>query len=157
MNIPAIKARYIGQTLMKRIPCASIIVENMQGEILLLLRDNKSTIGFPNHWTLIGGKVEDGETPEMAAHRELAEETGLKATLTFWTRYDRQHPLLIVDQYIYTTKVDVPQESLVLGEGQALQFFKSGEIHRLKIGYGFKALLNEYFLRRTGSSDVHHA
>ena len=57
---------------MKRIPCVSIIVENMEGEVLLLLRDNKSTIGFPNHWTLIGGTVEDGETPEMAADRPVS-------------------------------------------------------------------------------------
>ena len=142
---------------MKRIPCVSIIIENSEGEILLLLRDNKSTIMFPNHWTLVGGKVEDGETPEMAAHRELAEETGLKATLAFWTRYDRQHPLLIVDQYVYTTQVAAPADGLILGEGQALQFFKPDEIGRLKIGYGFKALLNEYFVSRTGSSDVHHS
>ena len=142
---------------MKRIPCVSIIIENSEGEILLLLRDNKSTIMFPNHWTLVGGKVEDGETPETAAHRELAEETGLKATLEFWTRYDRQHPLFIVDQHVYTMKMDVAQDGLVLGEGQALQFFKQDEIKRLKIGYGFKALLDEYFLRTTGSLDVHHS
>ena len=142
---------------MKRIPCVSIIIENSEGEILLLLRDNKSTIMFPNHWTLLGGKVEDGETPEMAAHRELAEETGLKATLAFWTRYDRQHPLFIVDQHVYIMKVAAPVDSLMLGEGQALQFFKHDEIKRLKIGYGFKALLDEYLLSRTGSSDVHHS
>ena len=91
MTIPAIKTKSIGQTLMKRIPCASIIVENTEGEVLLLLRDNKASINDPNHWTLVGGKVEDGET---------------------------QH---------------------------------------LKIGYGFKTFLNDYFLSRTGSSDVHHS
>jgi 8-oxo-dGTP diphosphatase len=133
---------------MKRIPCVAIIIENMEGEVLLLLRDNKSTITYPNHWTLIGGKVEQGETPEMAAHRELAEETGLKTDLSFWKRYDREHPLFIVDQYVYTGKVNVSSDSLVLGEGQALQFFKPREIVRLKIGYGFDALLNEYFLIR---------
>ncbi len=130
---------------MQRIPCASVILENNEGEILLLLRDNKSTIGYPNHWTLMGGKVENGETPEMAAHRELEEETGLKADLSFWRRYDRQHPLFIVDQYIYLGKVEASLEEMVLGEGQALQFFKPAEIGRLKIGYGFKTLLNEYF------------
>ena len=130
---------------MKRIPCVAIILENTEGEVLLLLRDNKSTIVNPNHWTLVGGKVEDGELPEMAAHRELEEETGLKADLSFWKRYDRQHPLFIVDQYIYVGKVDASLESLILGEGQALQFFKPAEIGRLKIGYGFKTLLNEYF------------
>ena len=157
MTISAIKTKSIGQILMKRIPCASIIVENTEGQVLLLLRDNKSTILYPNHWTLIGGNVEEGETPEMAAYRELAEETGLKATLAFWARYDRQHPVFIVDQYIYITKVDVSEESLALGEGQALQFFKLDEIQRLKIGSGFKTLLTEYFLSRTGSSDVHHS
>jgi 8-oxo-dGTP diphosphatase len=129
---------------MQRISCASVILENNEGEILLL-RDNKSTIGYPNHWTLVGGKVENGETPEMAAHRELEEETGLKAELSFWRRYDRQHPLFIVDQYIYLGKVEASLEEMVLGEGQALQFFKPAEIGRLKIGYGFKTLLNEYF------------
>ena len=142
---------------MKHIPCASIILENMEGEVLLLLRDNKSTITFPNHWTLIGGKVEDGESPEMAAHRELIEETGLKADLSFWKRYDREHTLFIVDQHIYLAKVDTSSEKLVLGEGQALQFFKPTEIGRLKIGYGFKALLNEYFSTTKGDFHVYHA
>ena len=56
---------------MKRLLCVSIIVENMEGEVLLLLRDNKSTMVFPNQWTLISANVEDGEIPERAAHREL--------------------------------------------------------------------------------------
>ena len=131
---------------MKRVPCISIILENREGEVLLLLRDNKSTIMYPNHWTLVGGKVEDCETPEMAAHRELEEETGLKMDLSFWKRYDREHLLFIVDQYIYTGKVDMSRDALVLGEGQDLQFFKPAEVKHLKIGYGFKDLLNEYFL-----------
>jgi 8-oxo-dGTP diphosphatase len=142
---------------MKRIPCVAIIVENMQGEVLLLLRDNKATITFPNHWTLVGGKLEGGETPEMAAHRELAEETGLKTTLTFWKRYDREHTLFIVDQHIYMARVDAPLEALVLGEGQALQFFKPAEVRYLKIGYGFKTLLDEYFLTTTGNPNVHYS
>ena len=131
---------------MNRIPCASVIIQNKDSEILLLLRNNESTIGYPNHWTLIGGKVKDGELPEMAAHRELEAETGLKADLTFWKRYDREHPLFIVDQYIYVGKVDASLESMVWEEGQALQFFKPEEIGRLKIGYGFKVLLKEYVL-----------
>jgi 8-oxo-dGTP diphosphatase len=139
---------------MQRIPCASIIVENKEGQILLLLRDNKSTIVYPNHWTLVGGKVEEGETPEMGAYRELTEETGLLADLSFWKRYDRQHPLFIVDQYIYLAKTDASPEALALGEGQALQFFKPAEIQHLKIGYGFKALLDEYFLT-TSTLHVH--
>ncbi len=135
---------------MMRVPCVAIIIENMDGEVLLLLRDDKPNISFPNHWTLVlvGGKVENGETPEMAAHRELDEETGLKAELSFWKRYDRRHPLFVVDQHIYTAKVDVSRESIVLGEGQDIQFFEPRDINHLKIGYEFDTLLHEYFLTR---------
>jgi 8-oxo-dGTP diphosphatase len=140
---------------MKRVPFVSIILENTEGEVLLLLRDNKSTITCPNHWTLVGGKVEADETPEMAACRELEAETGLKTGLSFWKQYDREHPLFMIDQYIYTGKADVSRELLVLGRDT--QFFKPCEIKYLKIGYGFRDLLHEYFLTHIGNAYVHHA
>ena len=43
-------------------------------EIFTSKRDNKSWIPFPNHWDLIGGHVEEGETPEKALVREVKEE-----------------------------------------------------------------------------------
>jgi 8-oxo-dGTP diphosphatase len=140
---------------MKHVPYASVILENTEGEILLLLRDNKSTTVYPNQWTLVGGKVEEGETPELAAQRRLEEETGLKARLSFWKRYDREHLLFTVDQHIFTTKVDVSRDLLVLG--QDTQFFPPAEIEYLRIGYGFKVILNEYCLKTMDHPHVHHS
>lgn len=57
---------------MKKI--AAIILENDKREILLSLRDNKPGIPFPNYWDLIGGHVEEGETPEEALVREVKTE-----------------------------------------------------------------------------------
>ena len=129
---------------MKRFPYVSIILENMEGEILLLLRDNQSTLIYPNHWTLIGGSVEDGETPEITAQQMLEEETGVKAQVSLWRHYGREHPLFTIDQYIFTAQVEDSQQMLVLGRDT--QFFKPCEISYLKIGYGFKELLQEYLL-----------
>ena len=47
---------------MKKI--AAVILENDNDEILLYLRDKKPGIPFPDCWDLIGGHVEEGETPD---------------------------------------------------------------------------------------------
>jgi ADP-ribose pyrophosphatase YjhB (NUDIX family) len=129
---------------MKRFPYVSIILENMEGEVLLLLRENQSTTIYPNQWTLLGGRVESGEVPERAAQRVLEEETGVKTQVLLWRHYDREHPLLTIDQYIFMAQVEDSGQLLVLGRDT--QFFKPCEIEYLKIGYGFKELLQEYFL-----------
>jgi len=53
-----------------------IIQYNEEGLVLMLKRpaDHK----YPNQWTLPGGKVEEGEAPEVCAWREMMEETGVK-------------------------------------------------------------------------------
>ncbi len=140
---------------MKPIPYAAIIVENSEGEILLLLRENKSAPIYPKHWTLIGGKVEPWETPELAAQRQLEEETGLKTELSFWKQYEREHPLFMIDQHIFACKVKDSQGLLVLGRDA--QFFKTSEVIHLKIGYGFKDLLQEYFATAVNHLYVHHS
>ena len=54
---------------------ASVIVENEKGEILLILRsDNKC-------WAYPGGAVDINEVVEVAAKRELFEETGITANI----------------------------------------------------------------------------
>ncbi len=129
---------------MKRVPYVSIILENADGEVLLLLRDNRSAITCPKHWTLIGGKVENDETPEVAAQRALKEETGLRTNLSFWTRYDREHPLFVIDQYIFTGTIGNAHNLPVVGRD--MQFFRPAEVGYLDIGYGFDSILKEYFL-----------
>src|SRR5690554_1473151 len=54
------------------------IVRNQNGEVLLLLRKQDDEFE-PNKWGLPGGKIEAEEEPEIAASRELQEETNLTA------------------------------------------------------------------------------
>lgn len=54
---------------------AQVVLINDKGEVLAVSRkDNHNDFG------LIGGKVDEGETPEEAAIRETKEETGLDIT-----------------------------------------------------------------------------
>jgi 8-oxo-dGTP diphosphatase len=60
-------------------PVVAVGVLLLDGDhVLLVQRAKPPAVG---RWTVPGGKVELGETLEEAALRELAEETGLSATL----------------------------------------------------------------------------
>ena len=63
---------------MQVIPAAGVIIVNDEGQILLVQRGHHPQIG---RWTVPGGRLEPGETPEQAAVREALEETGLHVRL----------------------------------------------------------------------------
>jgi ADP-ribose pyrophosphatase YjhB (NUDIX family) len=57
------------------VPCVGAVVHDAGRRLLLIRR------GHPPHagsWSLPGGRVEAGETPERAVEREVREETGLE-------------------------------------------------------------------------------
>jgi 8-oxo-dGTP diphosphatase len=129
---------------MKKI--AAIILENDKGEFLLALRDNKSWIPFPNHWDLIGGHVEEGETPEEALIREYKEELDLDLKVyTFFRKYE----CLSGDaydniKYIYTGKINIPIEEVTLLEGERAQYFRREEIPDVKFANIIKSIVLDY-------------
>lgn len=57
-------------------------IENPAGEYLMLHRVKKENDCNRDKWIGVGGKFEDGESPEECVLRETLEETGL--TLTDW-------------------------------------------------------------------------
>lgn len=115
---------------------AGVILFNRRGELLLLLRDDIPTIGHPGHWNIVGGAVEEGETPEEAALREMEEEIGVRlAGVSLFRLYHiagegRPRP---VPYYVYWSRLDRPLEELTLGEGQAMRFFPPEELPGLRI------------------------
>ena len=129
---------------MKKI--AAIILENDKGEFLLALRDNKSWIPFPNHWDLIGGHVEEGETPEEALVREYKEELDLDLKdYSFFRKYE----CLTGDayenvKYIYYGKINIPIEEITLLEGERPQYFTRQEIPDVKFANIIKSIVLDY-------------
>jgi len=125
---------------------AAIILENDNGEFLLYLRDNKPTIPFPDHWDLIGGHVEEGETPEQALVREVKEELDIELhEYTFYRKYE----CLTGDayeniKYIYTGRINLPIEKITLLEGVRPKYFTREEIPDVKFANILKSIMLDY-------------
>ena len=58
-------------TLEKRAASAAVVVYDGEGNVLVV------KASYKQHWGLPGGIIDAGETPRMAAVREVQEETGL--------------------------------------------------------------------------------
>ena len=101
---------------------AQILLFDRDHRLIIYLRDDKPEIPFPNHWDLIGGHVEEGETPEQALGRETQEEIGLE--LQHW-QFFRRYECTVGDAYpnskfIYHASIDRLAADLPLFEGQRL-------------------------------------
>lgn len=57
-----------------RVRCVGAVVHDAAGRLLLIQRGHEPHAGL---WSLPGGRIEAGESPEQAVVREVREETGL--------------------------------------------------------------------------------
>lgn len=129
---------------------AAIILENNAGEILLMLRDNKPEIPFPDHWDIFGGHVEEGETPEQALVREVKEELDIDL---IEYKFFRKYECLTGDanentKYIYYGKIDIPIEKVTLYEGQRAEYFRKEEIASIRFANIIKSIVTDYITER---------
>lgn len=125
---------------------AAIILENDKGDLFLALRDNKPGIPFPNHWDLIGGHIEKGETPEEALVREVKEELDIDLMeYTFYKKYEclegDAYPNI---KYIYSGKINIPIDEITLLEGERSQYFSREEILNIRFANIIKSIILEY-------------
>ena len=104
---------------------SSIILVDRRGWVLLQERDEHPLID-PERWGFVGGHVDEGESYEQAAYRELEEETGVRLSDglarydTFPVRHEHKHT---DDEFaLFVMGVDLTDEDIVLGEGRQIVF-----------------------------------
>ena len=96
-----------------RATVSSVLVKD--GKVLMLKRPDRCH-SFPGMWSLVSGKIEEGESPEEAAVREIREETGIsvgKPSASMDPVYVREGDTL---WQVYPFKFEVPGAEPVLNE-----------------------------------------
>jgi 8-oxo-dGTP diphosphatase len=113
---------------------AMVGLVDARGWILLQERDEHAPIE-PNKWCLVGGGVEEGESPETAAYRELEEETGIVCDdLVSLGQHDLPcafHGRDLVD--LFTARTSVTDTDVVCGEGRQIVFVEPRVISSLDL------------------------
>jgi len=119
-----------------------ILFENSEGKILFLLRDNKPTIPYPNQWDILGGIVEEGETPEEAIVREMKEEIELDLQ-DFQVFKEYCWPEKI--ETVFQKKMDLDIGRVNLHEGQKIQYFSKEELLKMDLAFHDNEIIREFF------------
>ncbi len=142
------------------------LIVDARGRFLLQVRDDKPGIVNPGVWGSFGGRVEPHETdrretPEEGFLREMREELSWeprRVELFAGAPYrslgegDQRHQLI----YVFAAALNVPEDALILGEGQAMGLFAPDALPE-PIVPALRALIERFMQAPTYRDMVHAA
>ena len=122
---------------------AGIILLNSNNEVLLILRDNKPGIPYPDMWDIPGGQIENDETPDETIRREMNEELGIKnlTEIKLFNIFTSEN----ITDYIYWKRIDLDPDEINLTEGQRIEYFSIERIKQTKLAFGYNHILENFF------------
>lgn len=124
-----------------------IIFRDQEGRVLLQHRTEDAPKN-PGCWGFFGGHIEEGETPEQAAKREVKEELGIELdNFSFFKKFTGSDQYGQFEFFIFTAPLPFSIEQLKKQqkEGQGLGLFSFEEIKNLKLSPCDRPILKELF------------
>ena len=120
-----------------------IVIQNKQGEILILKR-NSIDSDYPGLWDVPGGGVDDGEELIEAAEREAKEECGLEIKIEENYFNDFYHPQKKI--HVYGFKADLIGGDILLSdEHTEFKWISKDELKNFEYIPSVTATLKEFF------------
>ena len=108
----------------------------LDGNYILQLRDNKPDIASAGQWSLFGGEVKTGETPEQAIRREVSEELSIAPEKYSYLWYiDYYFPFMrsVIRTWFFVSDVTSVWLGHKLLEGRAVRDFRFKQLAKLDI------------------------
>lgn len=125
----------------------AIIVDG-KNRVMLIKRTKRASFA-PNQWCLVGGKVDEGETPIASMDRELSEEIGKQLTLSYWKEIENPDTSSGArwNSHYFTGRLDELPTDLEVDEVSDIGFFTLDQIMELDIAFDHREVLNQYFAK----------
>jgi 8-oxo-dGTP diphosphatase len=105
-----------------------VIIPYVGDRVLMQLRDDKKEIDFPGHWGFFGGSLDEGESAQEAATRELAEETGYSPVELHYLKTDQLWSLDDLTSHSFYCYLSKSLGNLKLNEGMDWGLFSIDDI-----------------------------
>ncbi len=140
-------------TMLTKSPAANgvaVLALDRWGRVLLQLRDaDLPPERHPDTWSLPGGLMEEGESPDATALREFEEETGvlLEELKLYRVFAPGEVALLPVQrQHVYYADPDLDAAVIEVNEGQAFEYFGPGDLAAIPMPAHARAIMELFFV-----------